>query len=371
MIEAQGLSKQYGPVSALKDVSFTVRRGEVVGFLGPNGAGKTTTMKILTCYLAPTAGTARIRGIDVFADPIEARRSVGYLPESTPLYTDMQVREYLEFMAKMRGLRGEALAQAVGRVSEQTSLGDVLWKQVGELSKGYKQRVGLAQALVHEPPILILDEPMSGLDPNQATEIRDLIAALGKERTVILSTHNLAEVQVSCQRVLIVSGGAIVADDTTDDLRGRAGRARYLVTLARTNGTTRTSTQISAALAAALPECSITLEQEGPEEWTWELRSSQGQDLRAAVFQTAVREQWTLLELRREGENLEQVFRDLTLGTANNGRGESSVPASTRKSGKQTHSEPSEAAQHSSPGGSEDSAKTEATKPSTENGEIL
>ena len=226
MIDARDLTKHYGAVTALKNATFQVHRGEVVGFLGPNGAGKTTTMKILTCFIAPSGGTAHVGGADIFEDPIAVREAIGYLPENTPLYREMLVLEYLEFVGKMRGLSGAGLQARLRRVAEETSLGEVIGKSIGELSKGFRQRVGLAQALIHEPPVLILDEPMSGLDPNQAAEIRELIREIGRERTVILSTHNLAEVQVTCGRVLIISEGEIVADDTPEELAARGGKPR-------------------------------------------------------------------------------------------------------------------------------------------------
>ena len=225
MIEARALTKHYGPIHALDDASFEVRRGEVLGFLGPNGAGKTTTMKILTCFIAPTSGTALIGGVDVFDDPLEVRRMVGYLPETTPLYTDMRVLEYLDFVAKMRGFNHADGRKRIQKVVEETSLSEVIGQEIRSLSKGFRQRVGLAQALVHEPPILILDEPLSGLDPNQAAEIRELVRQIGRERTIILSTHNLPEVQMTCGRVLIVSRGKIVANDTPDELKAAVASA--------------------------------------------------------------------------------------------------------------------------------------------------
>ncbi len=243
VIEAKDLTKHYGTSVAIDKLNFAVKRGEIVGLLGPNGAGKSTTMKILTCYTAPTDGTARVNGHDVFEEPLAAREAIGYLPESTPLYQEMLVYEYLEFAADMRGLKGEAAKRQIKRAVEQTSLGDVIGKEIRALSKGYRQRVGLAQALVHEPPLLILDEPMSGLDPNQAIEVRDVIKEIGKERTVVLSTHNLAEVQVTCDRVLIISRGKIVADDTPKALSDRAGRARYLETLHEERDKTRGAQQ--------------------------------------------------------------------------------------------------------------------------------
>ena len=218
MIEVHELSKDYGLTRALRGVSFTVERGDVLGFLGPNGAGKTTTMKILTGFLLPTGGRASVDGLDVVRDSLEVRRRIGYLPESTPLYTEMRVDEYLTFVAEIRGVPGSRLRSAIGRVVELCGLRRVTGKNILELSKGYRQRVGLAQAMVHEPDVLILDEPTSGLDPNQIIEIRGLIERIGDEHTVILSTHYLQEVEKSCNRIIVVSQGKIAADDTQANL---------------------------------------------------------------------------------------------------------------------------------------------------------
>lgn len=314
MIEARDLSKHYGPVTALRNATFRVNRGEVVGFLGPNGAGKTTTMKILTCFIAPSDGTARVAGSDIFEDPIAVREAIGYLPENTPLYTEMLVLEYLEFVGKMRGLRGSELQTRLRKAVEQTSVGSVIGRSIGELSKGYRQRVGLAQALIHEPPVLILDEPMSGLDPNQAAEIRELIRQIGRERTVILSTHNLAEVQVTCGRVLIIAQGQIVADDTPEELAGRAGKPRFLATL-RQNG--RSGSDIRNAFAAIGDAQSVN-ERPGSAagEIIIEVVPRGNQDLRADIFQAAVSANLVLLGLEQRGENLEDIFRQLTTGNA-------------------------------------------------------
>ncbi len=311
MIEARDLTKRYGSVTALNKATFEVRRGEVVGFLGPNGAGKTTTMKILTCFIAPSEGTAQVNGADIFDDPIGVRRSIGYLPESTPLYTEMLTFEYLEFMANMRGFKGGEARSRIKRVVDQTSLGDVLGKNIGELSKGYRQRVGLAQALVHEPPVLILDEPMSGLDPNQAGEIRELIRDIGRERTVILSTHNLPEVQVTCGRVLIISKGTIVADDTPEELSARAGKPHFIATVQRSQKTASEIHQVFANIdgVEGVHEHSTP----APGELVVELTPAGNQDLRAAIFEAAVGANLVLLGLEQRGENLEDVFRQLTL----------------------------------------------------------
>ena len=314
MIDARDLTKHYGPVTALKNASFQVNRGEVVGFLGPNGAGKTTTMKILTCFIAPSGGTAQIGGADIFDDPIAVREAIGYLPENTPLYTEMLVLEYLEFVGKMRGLSGAALKARLRKVVEETSLGDVIGKSIGELSKGFRQRVGLAQALIHEPPVLILDEPMSGLDPNQAVEIRELIREIGRERTVILSTHNLSEVRVTCGRVLIISQGQLVADDTPEELAARAGKPRFIATL-RQNG--RSAADIREAFSS-IGNAQSVQEQTGSAagEVIVEVLPKGNQDLRADIFQAAVSANLVLLGLEQRGENLEDIFRQLTTGNA-------------------------------------------------------
>jgi ABC-2 type transport system ATP-binding protein len=316
MIEADGLTKLYDGVLALDRVSMQVRQGEVLGFLGPNGAGKSTTMKILTCFTSPTEGSAKVNGADIITDSIGVRRAIGYLPESTALYHDMLVLEYLQFMAEMRGITGDDARKRVKLVVEETGLGDVIGKEIRTLSKGFKQRVGLAQALVHEPPILILDEPMSGLDPNQAVEIRDLIKDIGRKRTVILSTHNLAEVQVACNRVLIISKGRIVADDTPEGLRDRAGKARCVVSVLKqpTDGFAK---QCEAAFAAMPGVDRVRPTDAGSDgELSFELLPKADDDLRPVAFKVAVDKGYTLVGLRREGQNLEQVFRELTTGGA-------------------------------------------------------
>ena len=320
MIEARDLTKSYGPVFALKDVSFEVRKGEVLGFLGPNGAGKTTTMKILTCFIAPSSGTASVNGADVFEDPMAVRTSIGYLPESTPLYTEMLTYEYLEFAANMRGFKGGDVKKRIKKAVEQTSLEDVIAKEIGQLSKGYRQRVGLAQALIHEPPILILDEPMSGLDPNQAAEIRELITEIGKERTVILSTHDLAEVQVTCGRVLIVAKGRIVADDTPDELRERTGGALFKVTAqvgasGYRDGEADSAGRIRELLGKVEGVDSVKARDGDEGEAVFLIRpSKKNGDLRAEIFKAAVDGKFVMLGLEKQSEGLDKVFRDLTTG---------------------------------------------------------
>ena len=313
VIEARGLTKHYGSVVALEDATFQVNRGEVVGFLGPNGAGKSTTMKLLTCFVAPSDGTAAVAGADIFEEPIAVRQAIGYLPENTPLYTEMLVLEYLEFVARMRGLRGEQIRSRMRTVVEETSLGEVIGKSIGELSKGFRQRVGLAQALIHEPPVLILDEPMSGLDPNQASEIRDLIREIGRERTVMLSTHNLAEVRVTCGRVLIISQGRLVADDTPEELAARAGKPRYVATVRKDGHSPERIRDVFSALEHAE---TVDSQARSSDEVTVEVSPMGNEDLRADIFQAAVAAGLVLLGLEQRGENLEDVFRQLTTGNA-------------------------------------------------------
>jgi len=319
MIEARDLTKRYDDVLALDKVSMTVRKGEVLGFLGPNGAGKSTTMKILTCFTAPTEGTAKISGFDIQEDSLAARAAIGYLPENNPLYPDMIVLEYLEFAAEIRGIAKADARKRIKMIVEQTGLGAKFAQPIRTLSKGYRQRVGLAQALIHEPPILILDEPMSGLDPNQAVEIRDLIKEIGRSRTVVLSTHNLAEVQVACDRVLIISKGKIVADDTPDGLRERAGKARFVVGLVdggRVDSNGASTDRAEKALREVAGVERVRKLESETGEVRFEVLPKGADDLRPALFKSAVDNQLTLIELSREGQNLEEIFRDLTTSAA-------------------------------------------------------
>ncbi|NOY91924.1 MAG: ATP-binding cassette domain-containing protein [Deltaproteobacteria bacterium] len=313
MIEARHLTKRYGDVKALDDVSFEVKKGEVLGFLGPNGAGKTTTMKILTCFIAPTQGTAKVNGVDIFEDSLAVRSAIGYLPESTPLYTEMMVTEYLDFVARMRGFRGEDARKRIAKVVDQTALGAVFGKEIRALSKGYRQRVGIAQALIHEPPLLILDEPLSGLDPNQAAEVRQLITHLGKERTVILSTHNLAEVQTTCSRVLIIANGKLVADDTPEELRDRAGKPRVIATFVAEGAELE---KVRKVLAGIPGVAEVKRIDGGGTEAEYALTARGSDDLRPMVFRAAAKNELNLVGLEQRGENLEDVFRDLTMADA-------------------------------------------------------
>jgi ABC-2 type transport system ATP-binding protein len=309
MINVESLIKDYGSTRAVDQVTFNVRKGEVLGFLGPNGAGKSTTMKILTCFLAPTAGRATVAGFDVFDNSLEVRRRVGYLPEDTPIYRDMTVLEYLEFAADMRGMARDRSAARIKEIGGRCGLADVAGKLVGELSKGFRQRLGLAQAMLHDPDILILDEPTSGLDPNQIVEIRSLIKEIGREKTVILSTHILPEVQATCSRILIISGGKLVADGTPEALRARERGSRYRVVV-ESNGVARDAIRDRLASLTGVSRCELVSGEDGAHAFT--IDASVNDDLRKSIFRAAVDNRWTLLELGRESASLEDVFRHLT-----------------------------------------------------------
>ena len=327
MISASGLSKHFGSVRALDKVNFEVKRGEVVGFLGPNGAGKSTTMRILTCFISPSAGAAQVHGHDVFDDPLGVRRTLGYLPQRAPLYHDMSVREYLAFVAEIRGLEPGKFNKRLDRVIDVCGLAQSLDKQISHLSHGYRQRVGLGQALIHDPPILILDEPTSDLDPNEKAEVLKYIKEIGKDRTILLSTHNLAEVEEACARAIIVSKGRVVADGALDEIRGRTGGVRYMVTVDEQNGESGKAAPKANELSTALAGLKgATKVKELPTDETahkFEVSGAQDKDLRAEIFRLMVQKGWTLLELRRDAQSLDAVFRELTRGDERLDRGRS------------------------------------------------
>jgi ABC-2 type transport system ATP-binding protein len=313
-LQIRGLTKRFGDVRALDQVDFEVRKGEVVGFLGPNGAGKSTTMRILTCFISPSSGSAQVHGYDVFDDPLEVRRKIGYLPQRAPLYPEMNVWEYLEFTSEVRGLDSSTFRSRLKKVVEVCGLAQVLGKDIGNLSHGYRQRVGLGQALMHDPPILILDEPTSDLDPNEKAEVIRYIQEIGKDRTILLSTHNLAEVEQACARAIIVSKGRVVADGNLDDIRSRAGSVRYFVGFSSASNGTAAPTKQAAkdALAGLSGAKRVT---ESPTEdglHRFEISGAKEGDLRPEIFKLAVARGWMLLELRRDAQSLDSVFRDLT-----------------------------------------------------------
>jgi ABC-2 type transport system ATP-binding protein len=318
MIEVQNLTKHYGPLTAIRDVSFAVAPGEIVGFLGPNGAGKSTTMRILACFMPASSGSARVAGFDVFRESMEVRKRIGYLPESVPLYTDMRVAPYLDFVAEVKGVPRATRKKRVAEVMDRCLIADVQNRLIRNLSKGYRQRVGLAQAIVSDPHVLILDEPTIGLDPQQIAEIRSLIKSLAGEHTVILSTHILPEVSMVCSGVVIINRGSIVAQGPIDRLveqffptsrvevelvapppavqdavRGIAGVVR-VQEMAASNGTAR-----------------------------FVVESARGRDVRGEIFQLAAAQRWGLLELRQVGMTLEEVFMRIVAGEES----EAAVPA--------------------------------------------
>jgi ABC-2 type transport system ATP-binding protein len=304
MIEVEQLSKTYGPIRAIEDVSFVVEKGEILGFLGPNGAGKSTTMRILTCFMPPTSGTARIAGYDIFADSLQVRRRLGYVPENAPLYTDMPVVSFLKFAAEVKGLSRRERLRQVGQVMDDCGIKDVQHRYIGKLSKGYRQRVALAQALLGNPDVLILDEPTIGLDPRQIIDIRQLIKGLAGQKTVILSTHILPEVSMTCQRVIIINRGRLVAVDTPENLTTKLQTSSRL--LVRVEGP---ATEVVRALGAVAGVQTVKEDGSGPAHVvTCVVESKKDRDVRKDVAATVVRQNWGLLELRPVDLTLEDVF---------------------------------------------------------------
>ena len=307
MIEARGLTKYYGDFPAIEDVSFTAEPGEVIGFLGPNGAGKTTTMRIITGFTPPTAGTAIVAGHDVQEEPIAARAAIGYLPETVPLYTDMTVREYLHYMGELRGMRKARIRSRVDDVFGLCRLEEYTDSLISKLSKGYRQRVGIAQAILHEPPVLVLDEPTIGIDPRQVVETRQIIRGLGGDHTVILSTHILPEVSMVCDRILIIHEGRIVVMDTAEQLSARLGGVSRVVMDVR-----GPREQIQKALAQVEGVVEVSLSDAGGrQQFVIECSPNQG-DLRVELAKRVAENGWGLVEMRAMGLSLEEIFLRLT-----------------------------------------------------------
>ena len=306
MIEAEGLTHYYGPYPAIQDVNFGVRKGEILGFLGPNGAGKTTTMRIITGFVPPTRGTVTLDGFDVVEQSLEARRRVGYLPETVPLYTDMSVNSYLKYMGTLRGMSPKAIKSRLGDVTDVCRLGDYRMTQIGKLSKGFRQRVGIAQAILHEPQVLVLDEPTIGIDPIQVVETRRLIQELGKDQTVVLSSHILPEVSMICDRVLIINEGRIVAEDTPKNL------AEGL------QGVERLEVEIGGPVAEVIPVLKAirgvndVVHSSRDDRHTYTIQAESGQDLRDAISQAVISNGWSLRGLQMVGMSLEEIFLRLT-----------------------------------------------------------
>jgi ABC-2 type transport system ATP-binding protein len=307
VIEVQHLTKRYGRITAVDDVSFRVQRGEILGFLGPNGAGKTTTMRVLTGYLPPTEGKAVVAGFDVFDQPIEAKRRTGYLPETPPLYVDMTVREYLTFVAKVKGVPSAERRRRVDAVMERTRVADVADRHCGKLSKGYRQRVGLGQAIIHNPDVLILDEPTAGLDPKQIIETRQLIKSLAGDHTIILSTHILPEVSQTCQRVVIINKGHVVAVDTPDNLTARLRGSETMYVQVDSG-----SADAKVALSGVVGVTGISAMDGHDGIVGFEVTSERGRDVRRDLAQTVVSHGWGLLELRPVRMSLEEIFLQVT-----------------------------------------------------------
>ena len=307
MIEVAGLTKRYGPTLAVSDVSFDVQKGEVLGFLGPNGAGKTTTMRVITGYLPPSEGRVRVAGYDVVEEPREAKRRTGYLPEAPPVYPDMTVVEYLAFVARIKGLPRKEIKTRIGEVSEKCAVTDVQHRQIGKLSKGYRQRVGLAQALIHNPDVLILDEPTAGLDPKQIIETRELIRGLAGQHTIVLSTHILPEVSKTCERVLVINQGRIVASGTPDELTHRL--QGYETVLLTAEGP---AAEMMARLQRVGGVNLVEPRDATDSRVTFEVHTEKGHDVRAELARAVVESQWKLLELKTSGLSLEDIFLQLT-----------------------------------------------------------
>jgi ABC-2 type transport system ATP-binding protein len=304
MISVESVSKRYGGVTAVDHLTFAVERGEVVGFLGPNGAGKTTTMRMITGTLQPDEGAVLLDGVPVASDPLAAKRRIGYLPEANPLYDELIVAEYLDYVADLRGLSHEEAKSGVAAAVEETDIGAVFYRPIGECSKGYRQRIGLASAILHRPEVLILDEPTEGLDPNQRVEIRRLVSTLGRERTVLLSTHVMQEVEATCSRLVILSQGKLAAEGSVQSLlASKTGGARYVVE-AEGSGVAESLAALPGVTSHAAESVGgrarVTLEAAGERE------------LRPEIFALARDRGWTLWELHRERASLEQLFRSLT-----------------------------------------------------------
>lgn len=297
-IVVNNITKLYGEQKALNNVSFTVNTGEIVGFLGPNGAGKSTMMKIITCYIPPTQGSVKVCGFDILEQSLEVKKQIGYLPEHNPLYLDMYVKEFLEFVGGL--YKVDNIKKRVAEMIELTGLQVEQKKKIGALSKGYRQRVGLAQAIIHDPKVLIMDEPTTGLDPNQLEEIRGLIKTLGKEKTVMLSTHIMQEVEAVCDKVIIINKGEIVANESTQNLQKNTSKQVYTV-------------EFDASISKnSIKSISGVREVEQVSENTWKISSSEDRDIRKEIFDFAVQNKLSVLTLNKEEQKLEDVFKQLT-----------------------------------------------------------
>ena len=308
MIKVTKLSKNYGSVKAVQSISFELKDGEIVGFLGANGAGKTTTLKMITGYLVPTEGSIKINGMDIIDDIHDIQKQIGYLPELNPLYTEMRVYEYLEFLAGIRKITGKEFKEAFARVVEQCGLKGVVHKSISDCSKGYKQRIGLAAAMIHDPKILILDEPVTGLDPNQIVEIRRLIKSLGKEKLVFMSSHILQEIQATVDRIIIINNGKIVANGTSDELMGD-----FMGNVLLNMEVRGASTESIEHIQAKLPSVKYISLNESNGIQSVQFEYGKDKDPREDLFKYAVKNKWSILKMNPKTTNLEDIFRDLTM----------------------------------------------------------
>ncbi|MBD3391628.1 MAG: ATP-binding cassette domain-containing protein [Chitinivibrionales bacterium] len=308
MMDVRQLNKRFGDVHAVRDLTFQVKKGEVFGFLGPNGAGKTTTMRIVTCYIPASSGTISVGGHDTVEHSLDVRKKIGYLPENNPLYNDMMVTEYLKFAGELRGMQGDKLSSRIDEMVQVCGLAKMTGREIGKLSKGYRQRVGLAQAMLHDPDLLILDEPTSGLDPNQIIEIRELIKKIGREKTVIYCSHILSEVSATCTRILIINNGSPVATGTAEELTSQMGSGNQYVLRVRGSGP-----DIEAKLQGVAGVSSVSASQDN--EWASVRVACEGnEDIGESLFRCVVDNRWSLAELKRERASLEEVFTQLTRG---------------------------------------------------------
>jgi ABC-2 type transport system ATP-binding protein len=312
MIKVEGLTKRYARTVAVDDISFEVEKGQIVGFLGPNGAGKTTTMRVLTCFLPPSAGKVNVAGFDVLENPQEVKKRIGYLPETPPLYPEMEVREYLTFVGQIKGIPAADIKARVDDVIGRCALGDVRAKLIAKLSKGFRQRVGIAQAIIHNPDVLILDEPTSGLDPKQIIEIRDLLKALSGEHTIILSTHILSEVEHSCDRVIIISQGKLVAQDSVANLTNRLRGAEAVALEVEAADGKPDAAEVQGRLEQVSGVSRVVMKEVKDGRITFEVESLQGRHIRAELARSVVNSGWNLSELRAVGLSLEDIFLQLT-----------------------------------------------------------
>lgn len=313
MIKVEGLTKRYARHVAVDNVSFEVEKGQIIGFLGPNGAGKTTTMRVLTCFLPPTEGTATVAGFDVTEQPMEVKKRIGYLPETPPLYPEMEVGEYLQFVGRLKGIPKGGLAQRVEEAAERCAVADVKGKIIAKLSKGYRQRVGLAQAIIHNPDVLILDEPTSGLDPQQIIETRDLIKSLAGDHTIILSTHILPEVEQICERVIIIAKGKVVATDSVANLTSRLrGAETVAVEVFGRNGAVMSSSEVQERLERVSGVDRVVARDGRNGMLAFTVESQKGQHVRPELARAIIDAGWDLNELHAVGLSLEEIFLELT-----------------------------------------------------------